>query len=63
MGRSAVAHHYDPAELISAEVYLGIWDQDWALSYLEDYYTNLVALFRAAAADREPVLVRGVDDA
>lgn len=48
---------YDPAELISAEVYPAIWEQDWALSYLEDYYTQLVALFRAAAADREPILV------
>ncbi|MEU8299719.1 DUF1877 family protein [Micromonospora sp. NPDC048909] len=52
-----LAQHYDPAEMISAEVYPAIWDQHWALSYLEDYYTRLVALFCAAAADREPILV------
>ena len=54
---TSLAQHYDPAELTSAEVYPAIWEQDWALSYLEDYYTQLVALFRAAAADREPILV------
>jgi hypothetical protein len=53
---ASLAQHYDPAELASAKVYPAIWDQDWALSYLEDYYTRLVALFRAAAADREPIL-------
>lgn len=53
---ASLAEHYDPAELTSAEVYPAIWEQDWALSYLENYYTRLVALFRAAAADREPIL-------
>jgi hypothetical protein len=34
-----------------------IWAEDWALSYLQDYYGNLVWLFHAAATDREPILV------
>jgi hypothetical protein len=54
---ASLAQHYDPAELIAAEVYPSIWNQDWALPYLEDYYMRLVALVRAAAADREPILV------
>jgi Domain of unknown function (DUF1877) len=54
---ASLAEHYDPAELTSAGVYPGIWDQDWALSYLEDCYVRLVALFHAAAADRESILV------
>jgi hypothetical protein len=54
---SALAERYDPAELTSAGVYPEIWDQHWALSYLESYYTKLVALFRAAAADREPIVL------
>ncbi|MEE6257986.1 YfbM family protein [Plantactinospora sonchi] len=54
---ASLAEHYDPTEMISAKVYPVIWDQDWALSYLEDYYSGLVALFRVAAADREPILV------
>lgn len=54
---SSLAQHYDPVELTSAEVYPAIWEQDWALSYLEDHYTQLVALFRAAAADHEPIVV------
>ncbi|HEX5994882.1 MAG TPA: YfbM family protein [Jiangellales bacterium] len=54
---ASLAEHYDPAEMISAEVYPAIWDEHWALPYLEDYYTRLVALFRAAAAAREPILV------
>jgi hypothetical protein len=47
-----------PAELTSARVYPDIWDEDWALPYLEDYYSRLVALFHAAAAEGEPVLTR-----
>jgi hypothetical protein len=54
---SSLAKGYDPAEMISADVYPGIWEDDWALSYLEDYYLALVALFHAAAADHEPILV------
>lgn len=54
---ASLAEHYDPAELTSAGIYPGIWDQDWALSYLEDYYNRLVALFHAAATDREPILI------
>jgi hypothetical protein len=52
----SLAEHYDPAELASAEVYPGIWDQDWAVTYLEDCYSRLVALFHAAATEREPIL-------
>jgi len=52
----SLAEHYDPAELPSAGVYPGIWDQDWALSYLEDCCRGLVALFHAAATEREPIL-------
>ena len=54
---AALAQHFDPRELASAKVEPEIWDQDWALSYLEDFYARLVWLFHAAAADREPVLV------
>lgn len=53
---ASLAEYYDPAELTSAGVYPGIWDQDWALSYLEDCYGRLQALFHAAAAEREPIL-------
>jgi hypothetical protein len=53
---ASLAEHYDPAELTSAGVYPGIWDQDWALPYLEDYYRRLVALFHVAAIEREPIL-------
>jgi hypothetical protein len=53
---TSLAEHYDPAELTSAGVYPGIWDEDWALSYLEGYYGRLVALFHAAATEREPIL-------
>jgi hypothetical protein len=54
---AALAEHYAAAELIAADVYPGIWSQDWALSYLEEAYGRLVALFRAAAADHEPIAV------
>jgi hypothetical protein len=54
---ATLAEHYAAAELTAAEVYPGIWDQDWALSYLEDAYGRLVALFCAAAADHEPIAV------
>lgn len=54
---ASLARHYDPAELISAEIYPEIWDDDGALSYLEGYYTAIVALFGNAAADHEPILV------
>jgi hypothetical protein len=53
---ASLAEHYDPAELTSAGVYPGIWHQDWAFAYLEDHYTKLVALFHAAATEREPIL-------
>ncbi|MEU8000010.1 DUF1877 family protein [Catellatospora sp. NPDC049111] len=54
---SSVAAQYQQAELIAAEVYPDIWAEDWALSYLEDAYADVAALFCAAAADREAVLV------
>ncbi len=52
-----LAQHYDPAELSAAEIYPQMWHEEWALSYLEENFTSLVALFRAAAADHEPILV------
>jgi hypothetical protein len=52
-----LAGHFDPAGLASAQVYPEIWDQDWALSYLEECYVRLVRFFGAAAADHEPILV------
>jgi hypothetical protein len=52
---AALAEHYVPAELTAADVYPGIWTQEWALAYLEETYGRLVALFSAAAADREPI--------
>ena len=54
---AALAELYDPAELAAADVYPGIWAEDWALSYLGETYTLLVTLFRAAAAAGEPVLI------
>jgi hypothetical protein len=47
-----LARHYNPAELTAAEAYPAIWDQDWALSYLADYYTSLVDLFHTAERSR-----------
>jgi hypothetical protein len=54
---ASLARRFDAAEFTADEVYPGIWDQDWALSYLEDCYQRVVALFSAAAVDREPILV------
>lgn len=54
---ASLAAHYVAAELTAADVYPGIWSQDWALSYLEENYGHLVTLFRAAAADHEPIVV------
>jgi hypothetical protein len=54
---TSLAQQYDPVEM-AAEIYpTFMWGQDWALSYLEGYYVRLVALFRAAAADHEPILI------
>ena len=52
-----LAQRYDPAQLTAAAVYPSMWDEEWALSYLEKHYERLVALFHAAALDGEPVLV------
>jgi hypothetical protein len=54
---SSLAEHYDPGRMTSSEVYPGIWGEQWALSYLEDYYKRLVELFREAAECREPILI------
>jgi len=54
---ASLAVHYAAAELTAADVYPGIWSQDWALSYLEESYGRLVILFCAAAADHEPIAV------
>jgi hypothetical protein len=43
--------------LSAAEIYPLIWDEDDALCYLEGHFASLVALFRAAAADHEPILI------
>jgi Domain of unknown function (DUF1877) len=53
---ASLAELYDPAELEAADVYPNIWNQEWALSYLEDYYADLVAFFGAAAAAGQAVL-------
>jgi hypothetical protein len=55
---ASLAAHYAGAELTAADVYPGIWSQDWALPYLEENYRQLVTLFCAAAADHEPIVVR-----
>jgi len=34
---ASLTEYYDPAELASAGVYPGIWDQDWALPYLRTF--------------------------
>jgi hypothetical protein len=54
---ASLAEHYAAAEMVDADVYPGIWTQDGALSYLEESYAQLVALFCAAAADHEPIAV------
>src|SRR5262249_47550361 len=41
---AALARHYRPRKMASAEVYPEIWDEDWALSYLEEHYASLVSL-------------------
>jgi hypothetical protein len=55
---AALAKHYRPRKMMKADVYPEIWDEDWALSYLEEHYASLVSLFHAAAADGEPILIR-----
>jgi hypothetical protein len=54
---SLVAAHFDPGEMTASEIYPGIWGEQWALSYLEEYYERLVQLLHAAAEDREPILI------
>ncbi|GAA0932688.1 hypothetical protein Vau01_123260 [Virgisporangium aurantiacum] len=54
---ASLAVHYAAAEMTAADVYPGVWSQDWALSYLEESYGQLVTLFCAAAADHEPIVV------
>jgi hypothetical protein len=54
---AALARHFSVPDLDAADVYPGIWHEEWALSYLEDCYVRLAELFRAAAADGEPILV------
>jgi hypothetical protein len=54
---ASLAEHHAAAQLIAADVYPCIWNQDWALSYLDESYARLVAVFRAAAADHEPIVV------
>jgi len=52
---TALAAHYQPAEMLAAGITPLIWDQEDALSYLEDHYIILVDFFQAAAADHEPI--------
>ncbi|MEU4619294.1 DUF1877 family protein [Actinoplanes sp. NPDC023801] len=55
---SALATGYDRALLESIGVYPeDLWEADWALSYLEDNYERLTAVFREAAAAGDPLLV------
>ncbi|MEU4695109.1 DUF1877 family protein [Actinoplanes sp. NPDC023714] len=55
---TSLARHYDPAELTLATAYPeAIGDEDLALDYLEDSYGDLVALFQAAAAENEPIIL------
>jgi hypothetical protein len=55
---TSLARHYDPAELALTTVYPdAIGDEDLALDYLADSYRNLVALFQAAAAENEPIIL------
>jgi Domain of unknown function (DUF1877) len=54
---AALARHFAADELAAADVYPGIWHEEWALSYLEGCYARLAKLFKAAAANSEPVLV------
>ncbi|MET7509262.1 YfbM family protein [Streptomyces albidoflavus] len=47
----------DPAELTRAEIYPQIWDAPASLEWARDFYTALVAFFRAAASAGDAVLV------
>jgi len=56
---AVLARHFVPAELTDANIEPPVWSEEWALEYLEQNYTKLVELFRAAACDDEPILVWG----
>ncbi|BEL08063.1 hypothetical protein Q0Z83_062540 [Actinoplanes sichuanensis] len=54
---TAAAAGYDRALMESIGVYpADLWEADWALSYLEDAYVRVVALFRDAAAAGDQVV-------
>lgn len=55
---SSLVQHFDPAELTLSRVYPdAIGDEEWAVEYLAESYDSLVALFRAAAAEQETILL------
>ncbi|GIE34306.1 hypothetical protein Ait01nite_073510 [Actinoplanes italicus] len=55
---TALAGGYDRALMESIGVYPeDLWEAEWALSYLEDNYTRLTAVFGEAAAAGDPLLV------
>jgi hypothetical protein len=55
---TALAAGYDRALLESIGVYPeDLWEADWALSYLEDNYKRLIAVFQEAAAAADPLII------
>jgi Domain of unknown function (DUF1877) len=49
-----LAAHYDPAAM--AEVYPGIWANDWAQPYLRDWYQRITAFFQHAAGEHDGMI-------
>jgi hypothetical protein len=55
---TALATGYDRALMESIGVYpADLWEADWALSYLEENYDRLTAVFREAAAAGDPLVI------
>ncbi|MBH0781277.1 DUF1877 family protein [Nocardia bovistercoris] len=48
---------YDPARMNAADVYPEIWESDWALDYLLNYYRDLRSFFLGTAAKQRAALM------
>jgi hypothetical protein len=54
VGFDRLAVHFDPNAM--ADVYPEIWTNDWARSYLRDWYETLTAFFQHAAAEHDGMI-------
>jgi Domain of unknown function (DUF1877) len=52
-----LAPFFVPAELMRADVYPKIWDEEGVADFLADVYTRLVMFFRAAAAEGDNIVI------